>query len=91
MFKIITASPEFLIKPPAEKYECQCIGTNMDIKTGKIKGENCHKEEKVNRLNKVLSKYQIMEFYSDSSKDLPLARLALKKYYVKKNKISKWQ
>lgn len=87
---IITASPEFLIKPLALKYNCQCIGTDMDITTGKINGENCHKDEKVKRLNKEVKNYQIENFYSDSAKDMPLAKKARNSYFVKNHKILNW-
>lgn len=87
---IISASPEFLLKSIIEKYHAVLIATKMDKMTGKIEGENCNKEEKVRRLNKVCPKYEIVEFYSDSFKDLPLARLSKKPYMVNKNKIEPW-
>ena len=63
----------------------------MNKKSAIIEGANCNKEEKVNRLNKVLKNYEIIEFYSDSNNDLPLARLAKEAYKVKKYNIRKWE
>ena len=87
---IISASPEFLLKNIAKELKCELIATPMNKKTALIEGANCNKEEKVKRLNNLLKDYQIIEFYSDSNNDLPLARLAKRAYKVKKYNIRKW-
>lgn len=86
---IISASPEFLLKPVAQKYNFQLIATLVDTSTGKIVGKNCYGEEKVNRLIKTGIK-QFDKFYSDSLSDTPLSKLAKEAYIVKKEKIIKW-
>ena len=87
---IISASPEFLLKNIAKELKCELIATPMNKKTALIEGANCNKEEKVKRLNNLLKDYQIIEFYSDSNNDLPLARLSKMAYKVKKYNIGKW-
>lgn len=86
---IISASPEFLLKPVAQKYNFQLIATVIDTSTGKLVGKNCYGEEKVNRLIKTGIK-QFDKFYSDSLSDTPLSKLAKEAYIVKKEKIIKW-
>lgn len=88
---IISASPEFLLKNIAKELKCELIATPMNKKSAIIEGANCNKEEKVNRLNNILKNYTIIEFYSDSNNDLPLARLAKEAYKVKKYNIRKWE
>lgn len=88
---IISASPEFIIKPFSSKFDnVTLIGTLADKKTGKIKGINCKGEEKIKRLNKVISNYKIERFYSDSKADLPLVRISEKAYLVQHGKLSKF-
>lgn len=87
---IISASPEFLLKNIAKELKCELIATPMNKKTALIERANCNKEEKVKRLNNLLKDYQIIEFYSDSNNDLPLAKLAKRAYKVKKYNIRKW-
>lgn len=86
---IISASPEFLLKPITDKLNINLIATIVDEKTGNLISKNCHGKEKVKRLRK-FTKKEINEFYSDSLSDLPLKEIAKKAYIVKKNKIEKW-
>ena len=52
---IISASPEFLLTPIAEKLGASIlIATRMNKTTGLIEGSNCKGEEKVKRLKEVL-------------------------------------
>ena len=87
---IISASPEFLLKPICERLQVSLIATNVDTKTGELIGENCHGAEKVKRLD---SKYHVSscdEFYSDSLCDDPLAQIAQKAFLVKGEKLFDW-
>ncbi len=82
---IISASPEFLLKPICKRLGIKnLIASKVDKKTGKYTGFNCYGEEKVKRLNKEIPKTIIKEFYSDSFSDEPLAELAKKSYIVDK-------
>ena len=96
---IISASPEFLLKPVAEELGVTLIASMVDKKTGKLLGPNNSNEAKVKRF---AEKYGggfdagapgagiIDEFYSDSDDDLPMARLAKKAFKVKHGQVSPW-
>lgn len=87
---IISASPEFLLKPITDELKVmKLLGSRVDIKTGKFKGLNCHGEEKVKRLNKEYHDYEVISSYSDSLSDIPILKLAKKQYIVKKDKLIK--
>ena len=87
---IISASPEFLVGAAAERLGVRLLGTRMNIRTGKIDGENCHDAEKVNRFHEAYPNEKIDEFYSDSLPDAPLAAIAKRAFMVKKEKVSAW-
>lgn len=89
---IISASPEFLLKPICEKLGIKyLIASTVDSKSGKYSGVNCHGEEKVRRFYEVFdSNTSIDEFYSDSYSDTPLAKIAKKAFMVKKEQVSSW-
>lgn len=85
---IISASPEFLLKPICKKLNVlDLIGSDVDKKTGKFKKENCHGEEKVRRLSQKYKDLYICESYSDSLSDIPILKLAEKSFIVKHEKI----
>lgn len=88
---IISASPEFLLKPICEKLGINhLIASKVDKNTGKYTGLNCYGKEKVIRLNKEIPNTIIREFYSDSFSDEPLAELAKKSYIVDKDNLYPW-
>jgi putative flippase GtrA/phosphoserine phosphatase len=89
---IITASPEFIINPIYKHYGySHLIGTIIDLKNFKIIGYNCEGDEKVNRLKLLFpNSRNIKKFFSDSSKDKPLADIADKAYYVEGAEIFEW-
>jgi len=86
---IISASPEFMLKPICEKLGVQLIASHVDPKTGHSQ-ENCYGKEKVLRFKALYKETQINEFYSDSLSDSPLANLAAKAYLVTKSKLKAW-
>ena len=88
---IITASPEFLVGEAGRRLGVEVIGTRMDIRSGRIEGENCHDTEKLRRFRAVFPESKIEEFSSDSLSDAPLAELADKAFLVKKGKLSAWR
>lgn len=87
---IISASPEFLIGPICEELGVEWMGSRLDIHTGKYDGLNCYGEEKVVRYREVYKDETIHEFYSDHISDAPLARIAKKAYFVKKDQRLPW-
>lgn len=89
---IISASPEFLLGPICRQMGIrELIATKMDPHTGKISGDNCKGQEKVKRFLQVYPQERIEKFYSDSTTDAPLARLAEKAFIVSGERISSWE
>lgn len=81
---IISASPEFLLKPVCNKLGIdKVIASRVDIFSGKFEGLNCYGEEKVRRFQQQFGTAEIKNFYSDSLSDIPIARLAENGYLVK--------
>jgi len=80
---ILSASPEFLLKPAAEKLGVRLIATRMDRHTGRIIGKNCHDYEKVTRFYRDFPDQKPDAFYSDSLSDSPMARISRKAYLVR--------
>ena len=87
---IISASPEFLLRPVAKRLGFALIATPMDEKTGEITGINCHDNEKVRRFYEEYPDAHTEEFYSDSLTDSPMARIADKAFMVDHGKLSPW-
>jgi len=83
---IATASPEFIVKPIAKKYNVKDLfGSRVDKKTGLYSGLNCHNEEKIRRIKEIYPDDIIAEMYSDNVvADKPLLDLAQNSYVVKK-------
>lgn len=73
---ILSASPEFLLCPAAERLGVRLIGTRMDRHTGEILGKNCHDHEKVTRFYREYPQGHVDRFASDSYSDSPMARIA---------------
>lgn len=87
---IISASPEFLLRPIAEELGAELIATVMDKHTGRILGENCHDAAKVRRFREVYGDARPERFYSDSLSDSPMAKISESAFLVDKGKISPW-
>ncbi len=89
---IISASPYFLVKPCCEKLGIKYLyASDVDSKTGKTTGKNCHGEEKVRRfLNAGFEKGSIDKFYSDALSDTPLAQISKQAFIVDGEKIIPW-
>lgn len=89
---IISASPEFLLAPICRRLGVQPpIATEMDPRTGRIRGRNCKRAEKVSRFTERFPEGKIGQFYSDSLTDAPLAALAEEAFFVKGQKITSWE
>ena len=89
---VISASPEFLLRPM-----CQRLGINnliaslVDPKTGKYTGVNCHGQSKVERYREIYGSQTPEEFYSDSYRDEPMAKISSSAYMVRGESIEPWQ
>ena len=88
---IISASPEFLLEPIADKLGISALmASRVDKHTGIYDGVNCQGKEKVRRFYEKFPDGRIDEFYSDSYSDSPLAEIADKAYLVKKEELTEW-
>ncbi len=87
---IISASPEFLLKPICDKLGITMMASHVDKHTGIYSGTNCDGEEKIRRLYDAFPNAVVDEFYSDSHSDDPLAGIAAKAIWVDGNNLSPW-
>ncbi|MBR3994745.1 MAG: HAD-IB family phosphatase [Clostridia bacterium] len=89
---IISASPYFIVKPCIDMLGIKYLyASNVDEKTGKYDGINCHGEEKVRRFEEAgFCRNDIEEFYSDSLSDSPLAEISKKAFVVSGEKLTPW-
>jgi len=88
---VASASSYFLLNPLAKKYGFNLIASDVDKKTGKLLSLNNECEIKAKTFLKKYPNAIVDEFYSDSDHDLALAKLAIKAYKVKGNKITEWE
>ena len=82
---VISASPEFIIKPIARRLNINYIATELDMNTLKIIGRSCYGRQKVKAIldSGIFLNNNVEEFYSDSLSDTPLALCAEKAFLVK--------
>lgn len=81
---IISASPEFLLKPLSKKLGIKIVGTKVDAETGVIIGNIRLAKGKANWV--IGHDMPLIEnFYSDSLSDFPLALLSENAYLVTDN------
>lgn len=87
---IISASPEFLLKPLEERLKVKVIASKVDKNTGKFISKNCHDYEKIRRYEEEVKNKKIKAFYSDSIKaDKAMLEYAEEAYLVNKDDIKK--
>lgn len=81
---IVSASPKFFLQRVCYLLSIKnLIATEMDMRTGQIKGENCVRENKVKMFQRRFgNNVRLVNFYSDSKKDIPMMRLAENAYFV---------
>lgn len=88
---IISASPQFLLEPIASSIGIlKLIASVIDVRTGKFLSKNCYGKEKVERLNREIVNYRILECYSDSETDIYLFNLSQNAYFVKGDRIIRY-
>jgi HAD superfamily hydrolase (TIGR01490 family) len=84
---VVSASPKNWIQSWAEKTGVELMATELEVKndsiTGKIRGNNCHGEEKVRRIREkyVLANYEEIFAYGDTSGDRPMLNLATTSFF----------
>ena len=87
---IISASPEFLLRPVAERLGFALIASRVDPASGKTEGLNCHGEEKLRRFRAQYGDAPVERFYSDSLSDTPMARVADEAFMIRKGAVTPW-
>jgi phosphoserine phosphatase len=89
---VISASPEFLVKPACEMLGISTVmASKVDPYTGRYQGVNCWGDEKVRRFYEVFGEgTRIEKFYSDSLSDTPLARIAEEAWIIRGSKLVPW-
>ena len=84
---IVSASPENWLRPWCATLNLKLLATQLEVNddkiTGKIKGHNCHGEEKVRRIREAynLADYATVYCYGDTSGDRPMLALATHAFY----------
>lgn len=78
---IVSASPEFMLKPICDQLGVHLIASTVDARTGKSE-TNCYGVEKVHRFRALYPSTPIDAFYSDSRSDQPLADEAERAFLV---------
>lgn len=81
---IISASPEFILRPIADKMGWTLIASDVDPKTGKFNRPNCYGPEKVIRFRELYPNAKPVNAYSDSKSDLPMLNLAENRWLINK-------
>lgn len=88
---IISASPEFLLRPICAELGVSLIATEVDGISGEISGRNCRGNEKPLLFREKYPDAVIEEFYSDSNSDAPMAHLAARAYFVCGDRVEVWE
>lgn len=87
---VISASPEFLVEGLCRRLGLAVIGTRMDIRSGRITGENCRGAEKPLRFREQYPDAAVDVFFSDSLVDSPMAALAAEAWLVSGDRLAPW-
>lgn len=87
---VISASPDFLLRPICNELGIRLIASRVDKHSGKTDGLNNFGMEKLRRFRAEFPLAVIEEFYSDSLSDEPLAMIAEKSFIVKHGRPSPW-
>ncbi|VTX49118.1 haloacid dehalogenase-like hydrolase [uncultured Leptotrichia sp.] len=88
---VISASPEWLLKPIINKLGINLIATKVDKKTGELNSLNCYGDEKVKRFKKIFPKEEIENFYSDHFSDTPMSLISKHSWIIKGDKVKYWR
>lgn len=78
---VISASPQWLVRPACDLLEVTCIATDASPKTY-LCGTHCYGAQKIAYFQRTFPQTQPKAFYSDSLSDEPMLRLAEKGYLV---------
>lgn len=95
---ILTASPRLWVQPWAAEYNIEVEGTELEFRnnrlTGKFASRNCRADEKVDRMKKIICDDRsnfLIKAYGDSISDEPMLKYADLGYWVKNERIIKYE
>ena len=86
---VISASPEFLLRPICENLGVELIATDMDVHTGAIAGNNMRGDEKVRAFRARFGDVTPDAFYSDSLVDAPMMAISREAFLVRGSHLEK--
>ncbi|MBL0702400.1 MAG: HAD-IB family hydrolase [Sulfurospirillum sp.] len=84
---VVSASLECWLKPWCDRNGLELIATKLEIKdarvSGRLLGQNCYGQEKVNRINELydLAQYDYVYAYGDSRGDVEMLALGNESFY----------
>lgn len=79
---VVSASPEFLVKPMTDRYGVRCIASVVDKRTARFLSPNCKGKNKIVRLKEIgITEADLA--YSDSESDVPMLMLAKKGFIIR--------
>lgn len=84
---VVSASPDFLLRPLCDARGWELIASQVDPQTGVCLSPNCRGGEKVRRFRERFPRQEVSEFYSDSRSDAALASLADRSFLVRGSKL----
>ena len=88
---VISATPEFILKPIMRELGIKyLIASKMDEKTGRVFGKLNFGEEKVANYKKQFGERKPTCFYSDSDRDLPMAKFSQNAIKVVGEELKNW-
>ncbi len=88
---VISATPEFILKPIMRELGIKhLIASQMDERTGQVFGKLNFGEEKVLNYKKQFGERKPTCFYSDSDRDLPMAKFSQKAIKVTGVELKNW-
>lgn len=86
---VISASPEFLLRPLCDEIGLELIATNMDVRTGAIAGNNMRGDEKVRAFRRRFGDVTPDAFYTDSMSDAPMMDISREAFLVKGTRVER--
>jgi phosphatidylglycerophosphatase C len=84
---VVSAAPHYWVSGWCLEHDIALLATHLEVvdgrMTGRIRGRNCHGEEKVRRIREAytLSVHPVIHAYGDTASDRPMLSLAQQAHY----------
>ncbi len=85
---VLSASPQFLVEPMCKRLGILCIASEMDIRTGQYTGAYYYGPMKVVGYTEHFGTTPLQRYYSDSTTDAPMWKLAKEGWFVDENELT---